>query len=234
MKKTILFIASSLLLFSVAAQISFKITPFGAANILYVQYAGTSDAASTNHLQVTLTNSATAGNCIVVAVTGPDAGGTTTSVVDSLANTYTLAAQTNGANWWTVSVWYATNIAAGACTIHITNSALTTFSSFSAHEFSGVKLVAAKDQSELYYNVATENNHAVGPITPTVDKSLVFYAQNCTDEQATFPVAWTDKGRQRRLHTQYQVQAVAAAITATATNATANSINAVVVSFKPN
>lgn len=144
---------------------------------------------SGNYSQAFTSNN-TAGNCIVVAAY--DWTGAAPTISDTKGNTYSRAVLTGPGATWTVSIWYALNIAAGPNTVNIVNTSGNTMQ-VNAYEFSGIALTSALLGSNSTVGVvsgATQNSGSVTISQPALLFTTVGTNSSTLDASATVS-GWT-------------------------------------------
>lgn len=118
----------------------------------------------------------TAAGLIVIGVVTFNTGITLT-ITDSLGNTYAQAGTylLNGAGTYRLSIWYAKNIAGGACTVTVTPSA-TAFITWGQSEYSGAHLTAPLDSTNS--GTGTGTVPTTGSITVSEANEMIFAVIN--------------------------------------------------------
>lgn len=102
------------------------------------------------------------GNTIVVCITTYSTFGVTLALTDSLGNVYTRVGNYSINGDHRTSMWYAVNIAGGACTLTSTPSAIT-YQTIALHEYSGLKKASPLDDDDDLFGTGT--SQATGVVT---------------------------------------------------------------------
>lgn len=127
---------------------------------------------------ITFGANVTAGNLIAVGIRLGAAG--ISSVTDNLGNTYNLVgSEVSAPSGEGLSVWYAKNIAGGACTITVTPAASTTIRA-NAVEFSGRDTAAPLDDANAGVDSVPDTNPIAGAVVVSAANADIFVAL-CTD-----------------------------------------------------
>src|SRR5438552_1121030 len=203
-----------------------------------VQVVSTSNAKGNfvNSYTVRLPNATLSGNSMVVAVQ-QDSGTGLLSVSDNKGNLYNLAKANNDGSQM-VSVYYASNIIAGAQTITLSFSASgANYVSAVAAEFYNVAPASALDGASASSAVST--SVTAGTLTTTADNDLIFqYATEDSDGGNTTWIAgsspWTMLAADYfdAQAAQYQVQSTHGAVNATFNQGSSKKFNSVAIALK--
>ncbi|HYL94985.1 MAG TPA: IPT/TIG domain-containing protein, partial [Terriglobales bacterium] len=116
----------------------------------------------------------TAGNLNIVVVGWNDTTSTVSSVVDSLGNTYSLAAAPAHASGATQSIYYAKNIKAGSNTVTVNFSQAAAYPDIRVLEYSGASTTSPVDLTAAA--VGSSTTASCGPVTTTAANELIFAA----------------------------------------------------------
>jgi hypothetical protein len=190
-----------------------------------VQAIGQTTATATA-ISKAFTSNNTLGNLLVVC----SATNANPAILDTLGNTWYVAANATDPGNAVVRMFYAPNCNAGANTITVTYNSGSTFDSLVISEWSGAETGPVVDE------VATQPRGLttplqVGPIFPTMDGELVI--SYCVDPFGqSAGTGWTLVARPNNFTMQYQVQTSATPVTATWSGGGAT-YHAMIASFRP-
>lgn len=205
----------------------------------FVQEAkGASDAGGTSIAKAYTSNN-TAGNLLLVAVSGGGAGFPVSSVTDTRGNTWSQAGTvTDTGNDQACALWYAPNCAAGANTVTVNFAASCAFHRVKIAEYDSIATTSPLDGSSTNFGSAGTATDAIssGNFTPTTNGDLIVGAVEDTDETATITAGtnFTLRGTaQNGLNLEDLTQATAGAIAATFTRSNTGRFAVVGAAFKP-
>lgn len=211
----------------------------------FVQSKSATNDASATTLPVTFTSNVAAGNLIVVAVHwGVTASEALTSVTDGLGNTYTeigncrrFDASGGDGTGFEITMYYAKNIAGGACTVTANYPAARSFRRIFVMEGSGLDTAAPLDQSTGQAQAApgTGANAVTSGSVTTVANGEWIVGTTTSDTGANTPSGGTGFTRREAVGfgaIEEQVQAVAGSIAATFTFGAADRAVTSVATFK--
>lgn len=200
----------------------------------FVQSEFNENGAGSTTIAQAFASNVTAGNLIVIAFSRDT--GSTASVADTLGNTYARAFEVDEIQH--IEVWYARNIAGGACTTTVTFSASQANRRLAIHEYSSM------DTSASVLDAATGRREAAGTttpssgnITPSVDGCLIFGAMTPTQNAVTTTpgTGYTEREESPTdgFQSEDRTQATAAAIAATWTISLSDRPDCIVAAFRP-
>jgi hypothetical protein len=145
-------------------------------NAAHVQHTQNQYASSSSARTLAFPSNVTAGNFLVAAVTTYDSSTVTTTLTDSLSQTWSVIGPArystqNTACW----LYYYPNTLGGANTVTVTPNA-TVLMSIIVAEFSGVGLVSPLQQSVTVNNSQSQQSVYVGPIGQPTTPNISFVA----------------------------------------------------------
>jgi hypothetical protein len=143
------------------------------------------------------TNANVAGNSIVV-VCGIG-NGTDPTIADTAGNTYTKANTAANSTTFEASIWFATNIIAGANTVTVTNAGAAASMVVEVYEVSGLIQQVNQQPDQTQTNTGTSGTASTAVISPAFPNEIAFsgIAVGTAAQTITPASGWTnDSGQQ--------------------------------------
>lgn len=150
---------------------------YSTASISFVQVASATPQSSQTSVKVSFSQAQTAGDLNLVAVGWNDTSATVQSVIDSLGNSYVLAAGPLKGTALTQAIYYAKNILAGSNTVTVTFSKAAVFPDIRILEYKGLSTTAPLDVTAGATGTSGSNaSVSSGSATTTSANELIFGA----------------------------------------------------------